>query len=154
MADNREIVGWFFKNGRRIPIRKKSGSDKKDVIFSYGDNTGRRHAKVVDALPEKTGRFSNGYGKLGTTERDGKEYDVFSDRDRSDAFGYYAKPTRKGKEKTIRDNMFGKEGKRRHRYMLPQKKNFTGEPDEDYVKKVMKEYGLGRTDAIRFIRED
>jgi hypothetical protein len=25
MADNRQIVGWFYKNGRRIPIRGKKG---------------------------------------------------------------------------------------------------------------------------------
>ena len=29
MADTREIVGWFFKNGKRIPIRQKSGESPK-----------------------------------------------------------------------------------------------------------------------------
>ena len=31
MADSREIIGWFYKNGRRIPIKAKKGSGEKDL---------------------------------------------------------------------------------------------------------------------------
>lgn len=29
MADEREIIGWFYKNGRRIPIKAKKAKDKE-----------------------------------------------------------------------------------------------------------------------------
>lgn len=61
-----------------------------EIVFTHGDGS-RKHAKIVDKLPEKTGRFSNGYSEAGRTKgKDGKTYDLYSDNDAHDDFSYFA----------------------------------------------------------------
>ena len=64
---------------------------RTEIIFTLDDGWDRCHATIVDELPEKTNRFSNGYGFLFRAKGG---YDIYSDRDDHTAFGYYA--VRKG----------------------------------------------------------
>lgn len=66
--------------------------NRKEVIFGirYGKDVKRCHAEVVEALPVKTNRWTNGYAEIGVYDIDDKTYRIFSDRDQHDAFGYYA----------------------------------------------------------------
>lgn len=55
-----------------------------------------------------------------------------------------------GKEKPTLDIR----GKRRSSYDIPQRRAFAGKPiEESYIKYIMKEYGYGRADAIRLIKD-
>lgn len=64
----------------------------KQVTFGIklSRETIRCHAEVVEELPAKTNKWSNGYAWMGKWEIDGKTYDIYVDRDRHDIFGYYA----------------------------------------------------------------
>lgn len=48
MADAREIVGWFFKNGKRIPIKAKKGSGEKDLESASYNGQEVSKGSVVD----------------------------------------------------------------------------------------------------------
>lgn len=145
---------------------------------AFTDSRGERQwAKNVDSLPEKKNKFSNGYGKIGSTEK----ADIYADRD-STSGDYYAvpksapgkKPLATGKgslrmnnNSEMRRRMWGtpgvpgKEkptfdirGKKRSSYDIPQRRAFAGKPiEESYIKYVMEEYGFSRADAIKLIKD-
>ena len=156
MAKYNDIVGWFYRNGKRIPIRAKKDSSEsakkraEDVLnHMLGEGENYRQVESV-GLSGKVNYKTDVRVPVYTDPDTGvTEYDIETE------YNSTKLPLRAGKGKdALRKNMWGpRNGKRKDRYVLPQKKNFTGDPDEDYVKKIMKEYGVGRGDAIRLIRE-
>lgn len=205
MADSREIIGWFFKNGRRIPIRAKKSpddskkplqlenaeafkaagfdiaspeetakafgrdvktpegnivkapvpgredikqralerkvakTDRNEVLFiNSRTDPVRKHAEIVPKLPDKTGKFNLGYAKMGDYQTESGTYTVHSDRDRFDQFGYYAVP-KIGRSNVKRDPV--------------QIRKAIKQPGQQAIRRVMKERGLNRQEAIKYLME-
>ena len=66
---------------------------RNEIVFANLEQ--RCHAEIVNALPEKADRFSNGYAEIGTFTHDGKDYTIFRDRDADGAYAYFAIDTLK-----------------------------------------------------------
>ena len=79
-------------NADRIRTGNAHKYAKAEVLFSnrFGETSVRCHASIVDKLPEKTSRWSNGYAEMGEYEKDGKLYTIFKDRDDHGQFSYFA----------------------------------------------------------------
>lgn len=162
---------------RDVPKYLKSATGSQTPGYegaetAFTDSRGERQwAKNVDSLPEKKNKFSNGYGKLGSTET----RDIYADRDSTNG-DYYAVPKKPGGtggvggrsprpgirysagknkgEAALRKNALDPRGKRGNGIRLPQEKALADKkPGESYIKYIMEERGLSRADAVKFIMD-
>lgn len=154
MADNREIVGWFYRNGKRIPIKAKKSSEKSAMnkahdVLNHTLGPNELYARVHNVGLDGTVSYSKDVQIGGNPYYDNPDLDT---REVETEYGTTKMPLRAGKGKAqLRSNA---RSKRKDSYGFPQKRELgKKQSNESYVKRIMKERGLSRPDAIKFIKE-
>lgn len=101
MADNREIVGWFYRNGKRIPIKAKKSSEKSamnkahdELNHTLGPN--ELYARVHSVGLDGTVSYSKDVQTGGNPYYDNPDLDT---REVETEYGTTKMPLRAGKGK-------------------------------------------------------